>query len=114
MDPIGFALENFDLIGGWRERDGGVPIDSTGRLVDGTELSGPADLRQALLSRSDAFVTTATERLLTYSLGRPLEYYDMPTVRAIVRRAAQNGDKFSSLVLGVIESGPFQMKMKKS
>jgi hypothetical protein len=114
MDPIGFALENFDLVGGWRERDGGVPIDSTGQLVDGTALRGPADLRQALLSRSDAFVTTATERLLTYSLGRPLEYYDMPTVRAIVRRAAANGYKFSSLVLGVIESGPFQMKMKKS
>ena len=113
MDPIGFALENFDLVGGWRERDGGVPIDSTGQLVDGTALGGPADLRQALLSRSDAFVTTAAERLLTYALGRPLEYYDMPTVRAIVRRAAQNGYKFSSLVLGVIESGPFQMKMKK-
>jgi hypothetical protein len=114
MDPIGFALENFDLVGGWRERDGGVPIDSTGQLVDGTALAGPADLRQALLSRSDAFVTTAAERLLTYALGRPLEYYDMPTVRAIVRRAAQNGYKFSSLVMGVIESGPFQMKMKKS
>jgi hypothetical protein len=114
MDPIGFALENFDLIGGWRERDGGVPIDSTGQLVDGTQLRGPADLRKALLSRSDAFVTTATERLLTYALGRPLEYYDMPTVRTIVRRAAQNGYRFSSLVLGVIESGPFQMKVKKT
>jgi hypothetical protein len=113
MDPIGFALENYDLVGGWRERDGGAPIDSTGQLVDGTPLGGPADLRQALLSRSDAFVTTAAERLLTYALGRPLEYYDMPTVRTIVRRAAQNGYKFSSLVLGVIESRPFQMKMKK-
>jgi mono/diheme cytochrome c family protein len=113
MDPIGFALENFDQIGGWRERDGGVSVDSTGLLVDGTALRGPADLRQALLSRSDAFVTTTTERLLTYALGRPLEYYDMPTVRTIVRRAAQNGYRFSSLVLGVIESGPFQMKMKK-
>jgi hypothetical protein len=113
MDPIGFALENFDHTGGWRERDGGASIDSTGLLVDGTALRGPADLRQALLSRSDAFVTTTTERLLTYALGRPLEYYDMPTVRTIVRRAAQNGYKFSSLVMGVIESGPFQMKMKK-
>ena len=82
--------------------------------MDGTALGGPADLRQALLSRSDAFVTTATEKLLTYALGRPVQYYDMPTVRAIVRRAAQNGYRFSSLCLGVIESGPFQMKMKKS
>ncbi|MEO8256397.1 MAG: DUF1592 domain-containing protein [Acidobacteriota bacterium] len=114
MDPVGFALENFDLVGGWRERDGGVPIDSTGQLADGTPLRGPADLRQALLSRSDAFVTTAAERLLTYALGRPLEYYDMPTVRTIARRAAQNGYKFSALVQGVIESGPFQMKVKKA
>ena len=81
--------------------------------MDGTPLHGPADLRQALLTRSDAFVTTATERLLTYALGRPVEYFDMPTVRSIVRRAAGNDYKFSSLVLGVIESAPFQMKMKK-
>ena len=109
MDPIGFALENFDLVGTWRERDGGTPIDASGQLVDGTPLNGPADLRQALLDRSDAFVTTATEKLLTYALGRPVQYYDMPTVRAIVRRAAQNDYRFSSLVLGVVESAPFQM-----
>jgi hypothetical protein len=114
MDPIGFSLENFDLVGTWRERDGGVPIDSSGQLVDGTPLLGPADLRQALLGRSEAFVTTATERLLTYALGRPLDYRDMPTVRSIVRRAAKSDYRFSSLVLGVIESGPFQMKIKKS
>jgi hypothetical protein len=114
MDPIGFALEPFDLVGTWRERDGGMPVDASGQLVDGTPLRGPADLRQALLSRSDAFVTTATERLLTYALGRPVEYYDMPTVRSIVHRAARNDYKFSSLVLGVIESAPFQMKMKKA
>jgi hypothetical protein len=112
MDPIGFSLENFDLVGTWRERDGRAPVDTTGQLVDGTMLHGPADLRQALLSRSDAFVTTATERLLTYAMGRPVEYYDMPTVRAIVHRAAKNDYRFSSLVLGVIESAPFQMKMK--
>ena len=113
MDPIGFSLENFDLIGGWRERDGGVAIDSSGQLVDGTPLNSPADLRQAVLSRSDAFVTNATEKLLTYALGRPVEYYDMPTVRSIVRRAKQNDYRFSSLVLGVVESAPFQMKVKK-
>jgi hypothetical protein len=110
MDPIGFALENFDLVGTWRERDGPAPVDASGQLVDGTPLGGPADLRQALLTRSDAFATTATEKLLTYALGRPIEYYDMPTVRSIVRRAARNDYRFSSLVIGVLESAPFQMK----
>jgi hypothetical protein len=113
MDPIGFALENFDLVGTWRERDGPAPVDSSGQLVDGTPLHGPADLRQAILTRSDAFVTSATEKLLTYALGRPVEYYDMPAVRAIVRRAARNDYRFSSLVLGVLESAPFQMKKVK-
>jgi hypothetical protein len=114
MDPIGFALENFDLVGTWRDRDGRTPIDATGQLVDGTALHGPADLRLALLTRSEAFVTAATERLLTYALGRPTEYYDMPTVRAIVRRAAANDYRFSSLVLGIAESMPFRMKRKKT
>jgi cytochrome c551/c552 len=113
MDPIGFALENFDLVGEWRERDGRTPVDASGTLVDGTPLQGPGDLRQALLSRSDAFVTTATEKLFTYALGRPVQYYDMPAVRSIVRRAARDDYRFSSLVLGVVESAPFQMKMKK-
>jgi hypothetical protein len=76
-------------------------------------LRGPADLRQALLTRSDAFVTTATEKLMTYAIGRPVEYFDMPTVRSVVRRAAQNDYRFSSLVLGVVESAPFQMKVKR-
>jgi hypothetical protein len=114
MDPIGFGLENFDLVGGWRDRDGRTPVDASGQLVDGTKINGPADLRQALLSRSDAFVTTATVRLLTYALGRPVHYDDMPVVRAIVRRGAPNDYHFSSLVLGVVESAPFQMKIKKS
>jgi hypothetical protein len=114
MDPIGFGLENFDLVGGWRDRDGRTPEDASGQLVDGTRINGPADLRQALLGRSDAFVTTAAVRLLTYALGRPVRYDDMPVVRAIVRRGAQNDYHFSSLVLGVVESAPFQMKMKKS
>jgi mono/diheme cytochrome c family protein len=113
MDPIGFALEPFDLVGTWRDRDGGKPVDASGQLVDGTPLHGPADLRKALLSRSDTFVTTATERLLTYALGRPTEYFDMPTIRSIVHRAAKADYKFSSLVLGVIESAPFQTRIKK-
>ena len=112
MDPIGFALENFDLIGAWRQLDGKTPIDASGQLVDSTALHGPTDLRQALLSRSDAFVTTATEKLLTYALGRVVQYYDMPAVRSIVRRSAPNQYRFSSLVLGVVQSEPFQMKMK--
>jgi len=114
MDPIGFALENFDLVGTWRDVDGKSTVDASGQLVDGTTLNGPADLRQALLSRSDAFVTNATEKLLTYALGRPAQYFDMPTVRTVVHRAAQNDYRFSSLVLGVVSSDAFQMKMKKA
>jgi hypothetical protein len=113
MDPIGFALENFDLVGTWRDVDGKTPVDSTGQLVDGTKLNGPADLRQALLSRSDAFVTNATEKLFTYALGRPVQYFDMPTVRSVVHHAAQNNYRFSSLILGVVSSDAFQMKIKK-
>jgi len=113
MDPIGFALENFDLVGTWRDVDGRMPVDASGQLVDGTIVKSPADLRAALLSRSDAFVTNATEKLFTYALGRPVQYFDMPTVRAVVHRAAQNDYRFSSLILGVVSSDPFQMRMKK-
>jgi len=113
MDPIGFALENFDLIGKWREDDGGVPINASGKLVDGTALDGPAGLRHALLSRREAFVGAATEKLLTYALGRRVEYFDMPAVRAIVRDAGRNDDRFSSLVVGIVRSLPFQMKRKE-
>ena len=113
MDPLGLALENFDLVGTWRDTDGKMPIDASGELVDGSPLHGPADVRNAVLSRSQAFVTTATEKLLTYAVGRSVQPYDMPAVRSIVRRAAQNDYKFSSLVLGVIESAPFKMKMKQ-
>jgi hypothetical protein len=114
MDPIGLALENFDLVGTWRETDGKLSIDATGELVDGTPLHGIGDLRNAVLSRSDLFVTTATEKLMMYALGRTLEPYDMPTVRAIVKRAAKNDYKFSSIILGIVESAPFKMKMKQS
>jgi len=113
MDPIGFSLENFDMIGKWRDSDGGVAVNPTGVLVDGTPIQGAADMRKALLSRSDTFVTTATEKMLTYALGRPVDYNDMPTVRGIVHDAAKNSDRFSSLVLGVAKSAPFQTKVKK-
>ncbi len=113
MDPIGFALENFDLVGAWREYDGKAPIDASGQLADGTPLEGPADLRQALLGRSDAFMTAVTEKLLTYALGRGIHYDDMPVVRALARRAAQNDNRFSSLVLGIVESDAFQMRIKR-
>jgi len=112
MDPIGFTLENFDLVGRWRTSDGKTPIDATGQLFDGTPLDGPVSLRKALLARSDVFVRTATEKLMTYGTGRALKYFDMPVVRQIARDAATNDYRFSSLVLGVVKSDPFQMKMK--
>jgi hypothetical protein len=112
MDPIGFSLETFDLIGKSRITDGNAKIDATGELVDGTKLEGPASLRQALLSRSDVFVRTMTEKLLTYGTGRALKYYDMPVVRSIARDASRNDNHFSSLVLGIVKSDPFQMRVK--
>ena len=112
MDPIGLALENFDLTGQWREADDGIEIDASGVLVDGTPLDGPVALRQAIVGRSEAFVTAMTEKVLMYALGRPVAYYDMPTVRAIVREASANDYRLSSLLAGVAESMPFQMRVK--
>ncbi len=112
MDPVGFALENFDLVGAWRDMDGPEPIDSAGQLADGTPVNGAADLREALLGRSDMFVTTATEKMLIYALGRPVHHYDMPTVRAIVGRAGRENNRFSALVLGIVESDAFQKRVK--
>jgi cytochrome c551/c552 len=114
MDPIGLALENFDLTGRWRQFDDGIPIDAAAVLVDGTPLDGPVALRRAILERSESFVTIMTEKMLMYALGRPVEYYDMPTVRSIVRRAAGEDYSFSSLVMGVAESVPFRMRMNGS
>jgi mono/diheme cytochrome c family protein len=114
MDPLGFALENYDSIGAWREKDGPAKVDTSGRLADGTPLNGPVDLRQAVLSRSDAFMTTATEKLFVYALGRPVHYYDMPLVRTVVRRAGKEGNRFSALLLGIVESDAFQKRIKKS
>jgi hypothetical protein len=112
MDPIGFALENFDLIGRWRDIDEKTPVDASGELVDGTRLTGPATLREALVGRSDAFVTTATQKLLTYAVGRAVHYYDMPAVRSIIREAARDDYRVSSLVVGIVKSVPFQMKRR--
>jgi hypothetical protein len=111
LDPLGFALDNFDAVGAWRKlgEDGGR-IDATGVLADGTKINGPVDLRNALLSRPNVFVGTMTEKLMTYALGRGVEYYDMPAIRAIVRDAARNDYRFSSLVLGVVKSTPFEMR----
>jgi uncharacterized protein DUF1592/uncharacterized protein DUF1588/uncharacterized protein DUF1587/uncharacterized protein DUF1585/uncharacterized protein DUF1595 len=105
MDPLGFALENFDGLGRWRPG-----VDSSGVLPDGTRIDGPVGLRQVLLGRKDQFVTTATERLLTYALGRGVEAYDMPAVRKIVRDAAATEYRWSSLIAGVVNSVPFQMR----
>jgi mono/diheme cytochrome c family protein len=112
MDPIGLTLENFDHVGKWRTRDGKAPIDASAQLVDGTKLDGPIALRRALLERSEVFATVATEKLLTYGSGRAVQYQDMPAVRAIVRDAARDKYRFSSLVIGIVKSTPFQMRTK--
>jgi hypothetical protein len=111
MDPIGFSLENFDATGAWRIRnESNAPLDASGVLVDGTKVDGPVALRKALLSRPETFATTLTEKLMTYALGRGLEYYDMPAVRAVVHGAARNDYRISSMILGIVRSTPFQMK----
>ena len=112
MDPLGFALENFDAVGKWRTTSGAgnAPIDASGVLPDGTKFEGPAGLRKVLLSHPDQFVDTVTEKLLTYALGRGLEYYDMPAVRKIVRDSASKDYRWSSLILEVVKSTPFQMR----
>lgn len=109
IDPLGLALDNFDVVGAWRIKDNGVVVDPTGKLYDGTDLNGPASLRQALLNHSDSVILNFTENLMAYALGRPVEYYDQPAIRAIVKKAAQNDNRFSSLVLGVVNSAAFQM-----
>ncbi len=113
IDPAGFALENFDPVGRWRDTGAdGAPLDVAGTLADGSHVNGPAELREAILSRPNAFVTVITEKMLTYALGRGLEASDMPVVRRIVKKAAQNDYRLSSIVLGIIESAPFQMRTK--
>ena len=111
MDPLGFALENFDGIGRWRATgEAGTPIDAAGTLADGTPVDGPATLRQALVDRGEDFVMTVTEKLMTYALGRGVEYYDAPAVRQIVREARSNDYRWSSLLAGITRSTPFQIR----
>jgi hypothetical protein len=111
MDPIGFALENYDGVGKWRTEDGGSVIDASGKLPDGTEFQGPAGLTELLLTKyKDDFVRTATEKLFTYALGRGVEYYDYPAIRAIDREAARDSYRISSLILAIVKSTPFQMR----
>jgi len=110
MDPIGLALENFDAVGAWRAKDAGLPVDAVGKMFDGTKLDGPVSLRQAILSHSDAFIQTFTENLLAYALGRVVDYRDEPMVRSIERNAAAENNRFSSYVLGIVKSMPFQMR----
>jgi hypothetical protein len=113
VDPFGFALENFDLIGRWRDTDAGEPIDATAVLTDGTPIRGPKDLRAALLDRPDAFVTALTEKLMTYALGRILTADDKPAVRRIVAGAAAEDYRFSAVVLGIAQSAPFRLQVKR-
>ncbi len=114
MDPIGFALENFDLVGAWRTQDAsGLPLNTADVLTDGTKIDGVVSLRQALVRRPDVFVQTLTEKLMVYALGRGLTYEDMPEVRKVVRQATQKGYRFSALIQGIVESVPFQMRVKR-
>jgi hypothetical protein len=112
MDPVGFALENFNAIGAWRERDGDSMIDASGVLIDGTKVVGPEDLVAALMSRSDLFVTNVVEKLMVYALGRGVDYHDMPAVREIVRQAQGEDLRFSALILGVVQSAPFRGRIE--
>src|SRR5580698_8433170 len=114
FEPIGLALENFDAVGTWRTQDGDSPIDASGVLVDGSKLDGVASLRDSLVRRSDQFVRVVTEKMLTYALGRGVEYQDMPVERSIVRDSAGSKYKFSTIVMGIVKSAPFQMNTKTS
>ena len=110
MDPIGLALENFDADGRWRTAEGKTVLDVSGVLPDGARFQGPAELRKVLLGRREQLARTVSEKLLTYALGRELGYYDMPAVRKILAEAAPGGYRWSSLILGVVRSVPFQMR----
>ncbi len=112
FEPIGLAMENFDAVGSWRTSDGDSPIDASGVLVDGTKVDGVASLRESLVGRSDQFARVVTEKMMTYALGRGVEYEDMPLVRSIVHNSAQTNYNFSSIVLGIVNSAPFQTNTK--
>ncbi|MYC64819.1 MAG: DUF1592 domain-containing protein [Acidobacteriia bacterium] len=113
MDPLGFALENYDAVGRWRTVDGGEPIDPSGELADGTHVAGVADLEQALLDRPEFFSSALAEKLLTFALGRGVEHHDAPAIRQVVRAAHEDSFRFSSLILGIASSTPFQMRRSR-
>jgi hypothetical protein len=110
MDPVGFALDNYDAIGRWREMEAGQPINAAGGFPGGSEFVGVAGLEQALLDRPELFVRTLTEKLMTFALGRGVEHYDAPAVRQIVRKAKNDNYRFSRLIIGIASSTPFQMR----
>jgi hypothetical protein len=110
MDPIGLALDNFDVTGKWRIKENGVALDTRGQLYDGTAVETPGDLRKALLSRPTPLLRTFASNLMAYGLGRRVEYYDMPQIRTIVREAEGQGHRFSSYVMGIVNSPAFQMQ----
>jgi mono/diheme cytochrome c family protein len=114
MDPIGFSLENFDAIGQWRTTDGEAAIDATGVLLDGTRVDGPAALRRALLAQKEQFIRTVTGKLLTYAIGRQMEYSDAPAIRSIVRAAAADDYRWTSTIQAIVKSAPFQMRRSRS
>ena len=112
MDPLGYALENFDAVGKWRTTgDADTPIDASGALPDGTKFQGPVELRRLLLARQQQLVTTVAEKLLTYALGRGVEHYDMPAIRKITREAGPDY-RWSAIVMGIVRSSPFQMRKR--
>ena len=113
MDPIGFSLDQFDAIGRWRTTENGVSVDASGALPDGRKIDGVVGLRGLLLNRREQFVRTVTEKLLIYGLGRGAEFYDMPTIRQIARDAAGREYTWSSVILGIVNSRPFQMRARK-
>jgi hypothetical protein len=110
MDPVGFAMENYDAVGRWRTAENGAPVDAEGGLPDGSAFTGMAGLQKALLARPDLFISTTTEKLLTYALGRGVEDFDGPAVRGIVRSSRAQDYRFSALVMGIVDSTPFQMR----
>jgi hypothetical protein len=114
MDPLGLSLENFDAIGQWRTTDAGTPINASGVLLDGTSVDGPSALRRALVAQREQFVRAVTSKLLTYAIGRGLEYYDAPAIRGIVRAAADDDYKWSSMILALVKSPPFLMRRTRS
>jgi hypothetical protein len=111
-DPIGVALDNFDQTGKWRTQMGGSMIDASTELIDGTKINGPADLRNAIRTRSDQFTQTLTQKLFTYGMGRGATYQDLPLIRSIARDAARDNNRFSAFIVGIVKSAPFSMNTK--